>query len=286
MPELDFNLIDLVLSKALLSNSSRAHSHESGTARNSLDDFDAQSEDNDSEVDFISLNSLLIETKSVLPITKSHFKTGSDVLYFPKNDETPTELPKKLKDVMRFNIHKLAPRVVRDAILSVGFTPTILLKTNWVGFWGKHWTPDRFAKLKTFQKANHFPFSFQVGRKDRMYQNLSAMKTKHGKEINFLPLTFILPLEYSRLSAQFIQNTSWSWIIKPPASARGLGIKVVTKLAKVPTNKPLVISRYINNPLLINGRKFDLRLYVLVTSFNPLRIYIHKNGVVRFAAQP
>jgi hypothetical protein len=37
-----------------------------------------------------------------------------------------------------------------------------------------------------------------------------------------------------------------------------------------------VISRYIEHPLLVGGRKFDLRIYVLVTGYNPLRAYVHR----------
>ncbi|CCW71715.1 unnamed protein product [Phytomonas sp. Hart1] len=45
-----------------------------------------------------------------------------------------------------------------------------------------------------------------------------------------------------------------------------------------------IISRYVANPLLIGGKKFDLRLYALVVSFKPLVAYFHRAGFARFCA--
>ena len=59
---------------------------------------------------------------------------------------------------------------------------------------------------------------------------------------------------------------------------------MTNKLEDIPhKEKQWVVSEYISNPLLFNGFKFDLRIYVAITSVNPLRIYIYEEGLTRFA---
>ena len=67
--------------------------------------------------------------------------------------------------------------------------------------------------------------------------------------------------------------------------SRGRGIHLIDDIREVNTDELSVISRYITNPLLINGHKFDLRVYVLVTSYDPLRVYVFKEGLARFASE-
>jgi tubulin polyglutamylase TTLL5 len=79
------------------------------------------------------------------------------------------------------------------------------------------------------------------------------------------------------------------WIMKPAGSSQGRGIHIVTDVSQIPQGNTLdnsIIERYINNPLLIDGYKFDLRLYVAVTGFEPLKLYLHKEGLARFATEP
>ena len=47
----------------------------------------------------------------------------------------------------------------------------------------------------------------------------------------------------------------------------------------------VVVQRYIKNPHLIKGKKYDLRLYVAATSACPMRIFLHQQGYARFCSE-
>ena len=47
----------------------------------------------------------------------------------------------------------------------------------------------------------------------------------------------------------------------------------------------MLVQQYIPNPLTVDGYKCDIRVYVMVTSWDPLRVYICEDGLVRFATQ-
>lgn len=75
------------------------------------------------------------------------------------------------------------------------------------------------------------------------------------------------------------------YILKPVASSCGRGIKVIGKKSKISRIDGYLASKYVALPHLINGFKYDLRVYVLVSSYDPLRIYVYNDGLVRFATE-
>ena len=50
-------------------------------------------------------------------------------------------------------------------------------------------------------------------------------------------------------------------------------------------NNSFVVQKYIKNPALIQGHKYDFRIYVLVTSVIHLTIFLYEDGLVRLASE-
>lgn len=45
------------------------------------------------------------------------------------------------------------------------------------------------------------------------------------------------------------------------------------------------MQEYLDNPLLVDNKKFDLRIYVMVTSLDPLVAFINDEALVRFCTE-
>eukprot|EP00744_Colponema_vietnamica_P015397 GILI01021578.1.p1 GENE.GILI01021578.1~~GILI01021578.1.p1 ORF type:complete len:350 (+),score=97.71 GILI01021578.1:134-1051(+) len=114
-----------------------------------------------------------------------------------------------------------------------------------------------------------------------------------------LPIPTPLHLELEDKLEEFRRHPNEIWIMKPHAKARGVGVFLVSRLGQLKKwannrssgggssggvcfRDPYVISRYIEDPLLVGGKKFDLRIYVLVTSYRPLKCWLYQLGFARF----
>ena len=73
--------------------------------------------------------------------------------------------------------------------------------------------------------------------------------------------------------------------MKPEALSQGKGIFITRRFDNIDPNEHYVVQKYIKNPYLIDEFKFDFRIYVLVTSVQPLRIFWFKDGLARFATE-
>lgn len=134
---------------------------------------------------------------------------------------------------------------------------------------------------------------------------------------DFFPVTFSLPQDYGIFEQEFRRRPNTVWIMKPPAKAQGKGIFLFSKLSQisewrrdfkqrqgylggggggqsgsaalmmanpygVEAVEPYLAQRYIANPHLVGGKKYDLRIYVLVQSYAPLTVWLHRTGFARF----
>eukprot|EP00826_Nyctotherus_ovalis_P001209 TRINITY_DN10164_c0_g2_i1.p1 TRINITY_DN10164_c0_g2~~TRINITY_DN10164_c0_g2_i1.p1 ORF type:complete len:459 (-),score=120.87 TRINITY_DN10164_c0_g2_i1:15-1391(-) len=144
-------------------------------------------------------------------------------------------------------------------------------------------TPDTVGRLKAFQKINHFPNMACLSRKNQLARNLVKMHRMFGKEYEFFPQTWLLPGDWNWLRMD--RGGDRTYIVKPEGMSQGRGIYIAKEIEEINSFEHCVVQRYIGNPYLIEGLKFDLRVYVLVYGCDPLRIYVFKEGLARFSTE-
>jgi len=194
-----------------------------------------------------------------------------------------------------FRLCEKSPDILREVCLERGWEEYNEDGGEADGNWNLWWktqgfTSGEFEHCRPWQRLNHFPKSTHITKKDGLARNLRRMRTSYGGSMfEFFPLTFILPVEYKKFVAEFSKQDGGQqsnyWICKPTEQSCGRGIFIFQDLHDLTYDCAVVVQKYIIKPFLISGYKFDLRLYAIVTSFHPFRLYIYHEGLVRFSTE-
>ncbi|XP_041377177.1 probable tubulin polyglutamylase TTLL9 [Gigantopelta aegis] len=176
----------------------------------------------------------------------------------------------------------------------------------WCDVWWMKETFDR-AYFDDHVRINHFRNHYELTRKNLIVKNLKRLRRQIEREsgkveaqkCDFFPSTYELPSEYHIFVDEFRRSPGSIWIMKPIAKSQGKGIFLFKRLKDITDWKKgteyqrlaerdggpetYVVQRYIEKPYLIGGRKFDIRIYILVTSYNPLKVWLYRSGFARFS---
>ncbi|KAG8447261.1 hypothetical protein GDO86_014650, partial [Hymenochirus boettgeri] len=170
---------------------------------------------------------------------------------------------------------------------------------EWDFYWcDVGWLRENFDRIYMDEHVRicHFRNHYELTRKNYMVKNLKRLRKQLEREsrametekCNFFPKTFELPAEYHLFVEEFRRNPGMTWIMKPLMTNRDKpsafkdGGRQDDQRDEIPVEN-YVAQRYIENPYLIGGRKFDLRVYVLVTSYVPLQAWLYRDGFARFS---
>ena len=116
-------------------------------------------------------------------------------------------------------------------------------------------------------------------------------KNQISNPSKYLPQINILLKKLSENLPQYKMNGYHNiWIMKPSNLSRGREIHCINNLSKITknlneTNNNIVLQKYIENPLIIHKKKFDIRQWVLITSIHPLTIWKWEEPYLRFSAE-
>ena len=129
-------------------------------------------------------------------------------------------------------------------------------------------------------------------RKINLTRILDTMKQLFPDEYDFYPRTWFLPQQYYEFCGEVRASHEKgrhrrTFIVKPDEGSQGDGIYLLRDPNDyIVTERNHVVQEYLNRPFLLDRLKFDFRVYVILTSVDPLEIWICKDGLARFCTVP
>jgi hypothetical protein len=164
-----------------------------------------------------------------------------------------------------------------------------------------------WKSLKYWQKISFIPAMPEICWKHNLHLNLERFKTQFGADVApFWPKGYVLPQDTDavRETLRHAAETQelCPIILKPSLSAMGTGIECVVNEEQLdkylnkdrvtfpatnpsPAKEMILAQHYVLNPLLLDGFKISFRIYVLVTSFAPLRAFVYPRGLTRISSK-
>ncbi|KAJ7986715.1 hypothetical protein DPEC_G00342770 [Dallia pectoralis] len=196
----------------------------------------------------------------------------------------------KKKGTITANVAGTKYEIVRIAINELGFLKTLdedeTANLIWSDSAVQH---EKIADLRNYQRINHFPGMGEICRKDCLARNMSKIIKSQPLEYSFIPKTWIFPAEYTQFQNYVKElrrkRKHKTFIVKPANGAMGHGISLIRNCEKLLGQDHLIVQEYLDKPFLMEGYKFDLRIYILVTSCDPLRIFLYNDGLVRMGTE-
>lgn len=207
----------------------------------------------------------------------------------PKSASSPKKKRKK-KNLIMVNLSGTRYEVIRQMSEKLGYTASKEDDPNGYLIWNDSFvSAERINELKPFQRINHFPGMGEITRKDCLARNMFKVQKEHPEEYSFVPKTWILPSDYSQLVNYSkdlkSRKKSKTFIVKPSNGAQGHGIQLFKNAEKIPASEHFIVQEYVEKPFLLDGYKCDLRIYVLITSCDPLRVFLFNDGLVRMSTE-
>lgn len=130
----------------------------------------------------------------------------------------------------------------------------------------------------------------EAAHKVELTRHINRLQLLFPHEFSFYPKTWILPEEYGELVGYMNKaKKPPTLIIKPDGGSQGDGIFLMQNVHDVHLStalvRPSVVQEYIAEPYLLEKFKFDLRIYVVLKSLEPLQVFICREGMARFCTE-
>ncbi|MCL4123589.1 UNVERIFIED_CONTAM: hypothetical protein GTU68_056073, partial [Idotea baltica] len=147
---------------------------------------------------------------------------------------------------------------------------------DWNVLWSHHYPFNELGSLlknlKSTHCINHFPGTGFITNKVSLASS----------EVSSIPKAYRIPNDIDSL-LKFAKQNPETMYVQKSNNHRGIEIKKAMELDF--KREQSFVQQFIHNPLLVDGYKFDIGVYTVITSVNPLRVYCFEEVLFRFCTE-